>query len=431
MDDSGTSTPTTCDESDSTDGSSNVENSTIPCLPISETHEEPSVRTLSVETMKGLQGHNQLKQSKEIKNANQGLLNPEIDSFRTSLRSKKSPWSTKPWIDLSLTLDGRDKITKVIQYTSRLLGFYYESLLSLNTSASDAKQLALKAKQFRNLQKSLTSSRKAYRFGRSIIEINKLREMGLLELIAQYLIKHMGRAFNCLQIRNGTAANDDDKQHLVGKKITWHSEVCNQKQFEEIKPSSSTKSFKPTLPRCVSSNVGWGPGANKHSMRKAFPFSSYLYSSMSTGLDDQSDKELNDIPLAKLVATCLKLSGLAGFWAADNVSYLYSVGFFDSAIERRKKTSIFATRSYFLAATSGLYLNIKEFLRHRSGPLRDAAQKTMQLRQAHHCQNLNEESLGIKTDRDELEKAFQDLKNAQRKHFKNSLALLKVSLHSF
>lgn len=329
------------------------------------------------------------------------------------------------WIALSLTLDGRDKMTKVIQYASRLLGFYYESLvLSLTASKFEAMQWSRKAKQFRMLQKSLTSSRKAYRFGRSIIEIEKLREMGLLNLLAQYLMQKLGRASNISEMKSGNTSNDDKEEH-VGKKITWHPEISPEKQqCIKTKGSSASKYSKRTLPRQVSSNIGWGPST------RTFPLYSYIYSSLSGYLEEQSGKDAEIQPSGKTIATALKLSGLAGFWAADNISYLYSTGFWESVEERGKKTAIFATRSYFLACASGLYLSMKEFLRHRSGPLSDATRQVMKcqhklhkldIQDKHDSNGTTSRTAGLH----ELEKANEDLKKLQRKHFKNSLALLK------
>jgi len=62
-----------------------------------------------------------------------------------------------------LSLDGRDKITKIIQYSSRFLAYYTQQ------------------KRFSNLQNSLTHSRKAFRFGRSFIEIYKLWNLGIFK----------------------------------------------------------------------------------------------------------------------------------------------------------------------------------------------------------------------------------------------------------
>lgn len=58
--------------------------------------------------------------------------------------TKASCKKLSSWIDLSLTLDGRDKITKTIQYTCRFLAWWYGNN-------------KFRAMRLRNLQKSLTS----------------------------------------------------------------------------------------------------------------------------------------------------------------------------------------------------------------------------------------------------------------------------------
>lgn len=53
------------------------------------------------------------------------------------------------------------------------------------------------------------------------------------------------------------------------------------------------------------------------------------------------------------------------FWLGDNVFYLISSGFRESSIERKQISS----RSYFFAASVGLYINLKYFIensRHTS-----------------------------------------------------------------
>jgi len=52
----------------------------------------------------------------------------EWECIQVSLSKKASPYQIKPWINYSLTLDGRDKLTKVIQYFAKFIAFYYESL---------------------------------------------------------------------------------------------------------------------------------------------------------------------------------------------------------------------------------------------------------------------------------------------------------------
>jgi len=71
---------------------------------------------------------------------------------------------------MSLTLDGRDKITKVVQYASRFLGWYFESIRMGNpTAASTA----------RGISAAFASGRKTYRLGRWLTEYVKIR--GVLE----------------------------------------------------------------------------------------------------------------------------------------------------------------------------------------------------------------------------------------------------------
>ena len=84
----------------------------------------------------------------------------------SAFHQKASIKKLSSWISMSLTLDGRDKITKVIQYACRFLTWWYTNV---------SKQL-LSASSYKSLYKSLVQSRKAYRLGRTITEINKLRK---------------------------------------------------------------------------------------------------------------------------------------------------------------------------------------------------------------------------------------------------------------
>jgi len=82
------------------------------------------------------------------------------------LSKKASPCSLSSWVALSLTLDGRDKITKTIQYMCRLLSWWYSTILSSNKAALP----------YANLYKSLANSRKAFRLGRFMVEYYKLKQ---------------------------------------------------------------------------------------------------------------------------------------------------------------------------------------------------------------------------------------------------------------
>ena len=93
---------------------------------------------------------------------------PPIVSLQQGLGKKATPLALASWVKLALTLDGRDKITKVCQYSARMLAWWY-----IGTN---------QAKRFKSVQTSLTTSRKAFRLGRSLIEIQKIRDSGFLEL---------------------------------------------------------------------------------------------------------------------------------------------------------------------------------------------------------------------------------------------------------
>lgn len=76
----------------------------------------------------------------------------------SGLAVKRKP-DMDSWLDLIQTLDGRDKVTKLLQYTARLLAWYY--------GANGERWATLKA--------SLVRSRKAFRLGRTLIELRRLQ----------------------------------------------------------------------------------------------------------------------------------------------------------------------------------------------------------------------------------------------------------------
>lgn len=280
-----------------------------------------------------------LKKKSDSQNNPPRLLNHEISSIKASLSTKASPLILKPWIDMSLTLNGRDKITKVLQYSSRLLGFYYERIavkminvngISSTTNAIRAASALSKAKRFRKLQKSLTRSRKAYRLGRTVIELDKLRNIGILSWIAWYSRQCLfpppvmstiesKKEGNVIRFREGTTFEKKEK--------VKDSEVIN------VVDSSQTSKHSPKikLPRKVSSNL---LGSNvisapyrkesSNEYRQLSSVSRLLYVSLSSFVDAKQDISMEAPPLWKIVSSVFKLVGLAGFWAADNVSFLHS-----------------------------------------------------------------------------------------------------------
>lgn len=85
-----------------------------------------------------------------------------VSCLVAGLSVKRSPLRVDSWVDTALTLDGRDKITKFLQYSARLLAWYYT-------------QNAAQRERFASLKNTLTYSRKAFRLGRSVIELHRLR----------------------------------------------------------------------------------------------------------------------------------------------------------------------------------------------------------------------------------------------------------------
>jgi len=110
----------------------------------------------------------------------------DLIPLRSGMSRKASIDALKPWVALSLSLDGRDKITKIMQYLSRLLAWRCEGLaaavaasaaaLSSPSALSNHEWLVL-ATKFRSAQAKLTESRKAYRLGRSLVELHRLRNL--------------------------------------------------------------------------------------------------------------------------------------------------------------------------------------------------------------------------------------------------------------
>jgi len=86
----------------------------------------------------------------------------------------KKPMSVDSWVLLAQTLDGRDKITKVFQYAARFLAWWLQGR-------------SQQAQRFQSLKASLTTSRKAFRLGRTLIECQKLNRMGAFAILMWYI----------------------------------------------------------------------------------------------------------------------------------------------------------------------------------------------------------------------------------------------------
>ena len=259
-----------------------------------------------------------------------------VSALQVGLQRKASPFLVGSWTALSLTLDGRDKITKFLQYLSRLLAYYYSLPRNANGGVSPA------AASWQALYTNLSFSRKAIRLGRSVVELEKLRNLGLWTALSLHL----------------------------------------------------------------AAGGGGGGRANKQCRR---PPSDDFW---------------------KLVGTALKTLGLCGFWAADNLNFLTSIGCLDDFLcrgggagtdagfddrrvlqvrkVRQQEWAIRANRSYFFGSIAGLMVNYKAFLLYRRAQAAEA------------CQALKD----AKTV-EEVDEAKEHLKSVKEKEFLITLDLIK------
>jgi hypothetical protein len=396
-----------------------------------------------------------------------------LSILQTGITRKRSPLHIKNWISCVLTLDGRDKFTKILQYTSRLLCWYFaglaknqqrygtssgvimmmdasaaagasggggggeavsSSLLSMLLTNVHLRQQYYSAlsKRFDELYKSLVTSRKAFRLGRSIIELDKLSSMGWGEYL-RFMLLH--------PLAGGVAVDIDDSGGGGGaaskigdmKATTTIATKCNSIRYdthpipeeegegdhhddenededdssnegEEKKldtPTSSTMQRKvvsrpgrPKLLTKVSSNIGWGPSST--------PAASTTDASMTQ--TSSSDKTSSIIPAPsistpswKLIGGTIKLLGLMGFWAFDNISFLTGSGFLDpiiggsgggvdkavvqvdpKAYDRTKRKALateWAARCYFLGSLGGFYYNVRALIEHRKTKFKEACDR--------------------------------------------------------
>jgi len=332
-----------------------------------------------------------------------------------------------------------------------------------------------RANRFRSLQKALTTSRKAYRLGRTVTELDKLRSMGLVHWISWYLTQMI--VGNSENIAPGSSTGDDAggvdfssinaKMPVRQESIKWHPDVekvsLAKKDIEKDKGDLAADNISPLrssrgkdeqpiikLPRRVSSNLSPPTILHVHthqrrshsdckSLRQLSTIRRILFSSVSCYIDEtkipRATATTEIPPLWKIISSSFKLLGLAGFWAGDNVSYLYSTGFLTqggSAIKggneksKAKAASIFAARSYFFAAVSGLYLNAREWSRYRNGPLKHAMDNLEGWKRGYEEQQ-NDENPALKQHEyeRELKRLETSLETAKRDHAKICIALLK------
>ncbi|KAL3797155.1 hypothetical protein HJC23_000493 [Cyclotella cryptica] len=231
----------------------------------------------------------------------------------TGLTLKRSPLHLENWIACLLTLDGRDKFTKVLQYSCRLLSWYFGGLASSLPSSPAAAAAAtggglthlfqdthhrsilyqLLSHRFHLLYQSLVESRKAFRLGRSFIEYDKLRSMGWGEYLMGVVrrspllsegmggrrygreleLKRRRRQFHAQSIpeHHDEDASSSSSDHVDGGEDhgqeSWNEDDEDSDEEEKKAESASeaqpvkviARPGRPHLPSRVSSNIGWGP----------------------------------------------------------------------------------------------------------------------------------------------------------------------------
>mmetsp|Transcript_4349 Transcript_4349/g.7319 ORF Transcript_4349/g.7319 Transcript_4349/m.7319 type:complete len:595 (+) Transcript_4349:140-1924(+) len=463
--------------------------------------------------------------------------NYDYQWIKSGLQKKQSPLVLKHWIATVLTLDGRDKFTKILQYSSRLLGWYFAGLAASSARSSSSRAdgiIAISQQQqiiyqalstrFTSLYKSLVTSRKAFRMGRWVIEWDKIRSMGWGEYLAYWLCHPLteGVGTGTLDDEEGMTIdgrgggdNDDQGQLLVrldthpipeeeeeneeeDDDISWNGEEprsssSNSTMVDEKKddtaaattahPQHSEKVIsrpeRPILPSRISSNIGWGPSnttavenvtssssskAHHHpspppprtvsemgrQMYRPYPSQSSTsfgsYQQLKGTTSSTHAKQTSPpppTPAWKLIGGTLKLLGLMGFWAFDNLSFLTSSGFLDPIpsssssssssgggdskstnaatirTKRKQRASEYAARCYFMGGLAGLYVNLRSFWIHRNGALMEARRKYESSSAA-----ATTSSDGKDSD-DDGSSTRQALKKIEQKHFELFLALLK------
>jgi hypothetical protein len=308
---------------------------------------------------------------------------PNTPSFiKAGFQRKATPLAIKSWAALLLTLDGRDKITKVCQYVSRLLGWWLAGGPHKNQSI-----------RFTALYKSFAMSRKAFRLGRSFIELENIRSMGLLGL------------------------------------IFWHI----QNNLEDNEEGSEKPKCPKTIVRRASSNIGWGPMTyleeqeNRPSLARSLSNVAYqnMYRPLLSRMTSKfASTDKPSVEVWRAFGSVLKMFGLIGFWAGDNVNFLSSSGAFDDyslpskeRLEKRNRIQSLASKrgaqSYFVASVAGLLTNWYSYVVFRRDKLAKAEE---------HLKEAVEESL------EDQDKTLQLVTLMKQKQFSLFLALLKVCL---
>jgi len=275
--------------------------------------------------------------SQEEKPDSSSLAKSILPSFVHTGLKRKAPFTEmKYWIALSLTLDGRDKITKVLQYSSRFLAWWFLS------KARNAKSFGGHAERFTSFYKSLGKSRKAFRLGRSINEMQKISSLGLLGLFCWHLKQQ--------HLEDRCKANGNDESDK------------NDENEEKAKIVDSS-----TLGSSSLGLLSSGQSGIHHRIL------SMLYSSLIAVFPSNDESR---VQWWKVIGSSLKTIGMFGYWLGDNANFLTSSGALDNysvpekiRLARRKRwleiTSKKANQFYFFATIVGLFTNSYAYYRFR------------------------------------------------------------------
>lgn len=220
----------------------------------------------------------------------------------SAFQQKASIKKLSSWISMSLTLDGRDKITKVIQYSCRFLTWWYTNV---------SKQIRT-ANSYKSLYKSLVESRKAFRLGRTITEMNKLRSN-------PYVQQKILQPYNTNSSSSSTKQTTNSNNHISTK-----SQCDNQKNDERINDSIEFR--HPCAALKGLGLAGFWFGDNLTYLTSIGFLDSFLLNNIN------SKQSQNQEQISKL------------------------------RNRQKEKMQHFAARSYFVAAVIGLYANIREVI---------------------------------------------------------------------
>jgi Peroxisomal biogenesis factor 11 (PEX11) len=245
----------------------------------------------------------------------QQLRLPRI-SLEDGFRGKRS-FGLHAWNHTLSTLDGRDNITKLLQCFCRVMAWWICQQSDITQNQCDqinnsiGRQLAafFVAERFASMKTSLATSRKAFRLGRSMVEIQKLQSLGIMSWFDHYLQ-------SCLAPHSKDLTRD-------------------------------TKSILHSLVNLVYNRV---------------------YHPLRMNLRTKSQINVADVPFWNIAGNSIKSLGMLMFCAADNLSFLVQSGFLDDyrrethdRLQKRAQyvsmSTNIANRSYFVAAMAGLVTN--------------------------------------------------------------------------